>query len=152
MTVTGAMSCTADFDATGGGSPILTIVNPGGGLVFGPEIYCPPGGGPQCTWNYGTATTVTLNPVPLGGFVFTGWVGAGCATTMTITAPITCTADFSAMTDAPLVALETGASDLSGPLTVWLADLETGRADPPADRPRRTMAVGPGRREARVTL
>ena len=107
FTINSNLTCTPTYNGSApppppppppppGGAITLTIVNPGtgggGGFVLGPEMLCDPG--ETCTFTVTSATSVTLTPIAYPGFVFGGWVGAGCANVMTLDSSRTCTADF----------------------------------------------------------
>jgi hypothetical protein len=103
--VNGNLTCTPAYNGSAAPSPpaaagsyVLSLINPGasggGGFILGPEMVCEPGNVGTCTLSYTSPRTVTLIPFPYAGFSFGGWVEPGCADTMTITGPKTCTANF----------------------------------------------------------
>jgi hypothetical protein len=107
FTVNSDLTCTPSYNGNIGPPPappppsgtfVLSVVNPGagggGGFILGPEMVCEPGNVGTCSLSYSTPRVVTLTPVPYAGFTFSGWSGAGCASTMTISGPTTCTATF----------------------------------------------------------
>jgi hypothetical protein len=61
-------------------------------LTLFPGIQC----GSDCSEIYPSGRSVALTAKPASGSRFAGWTGAGCSTgTIIITAPMTCTANFS---------------------------------------------------------
>jgi Divergent InlB B-repeat domain len=89
VTVTGNMMCTATFNLS---SYTLTVVKAGtgSGTVTATGINC----GSDCSQVVNSGTQVALTATPAVGSSFVGWSGTGCASTVTVTGNMTCTAKF----------------------------------------------------------
>lgn len=75
----------------------LTIAVEGNGTISGSGIEC----GANCVQSYPAGTLILLIPNPQAGAEFVGWQGAGCASTLTLTQDLQCTARFQAVEPIP---------------------------------------------------
>ncbi len=105
--LTANKSCAPTF--SGGGGPLppppsgaisLTLINPSnGGPGKGGNVHWSGVGwiapGQSASRTYPAPTAVTLLPIPQSGYRFAGWIGTGCANSMTVNNERTCIANFS---------------------------------------------------------
>ena len=85
----------------------LTLNRSGNGTVTSSPsgISC----GSDCTEAYTSGTLVTLTPTPASGSTFTGWSGTACSNgNVTMNADISCTANFSLLTNYTLTVTRAG--------------------------------------------
>ncbi len=94
--ITANMDCIATFSPVT--TQLLTVSKggTGGGLITGTGINC----GTDCTESYSSGTLVNLTVTPDANSTFAGWIGAGCANSVTITGNMNCTATFSSATSS----------------------------------------------------
>jgi Divergent InlB B-repeat domain len=92
VTVTGNMTCTATFNLS---TFTLTVAKAGtgSGTVTATGINC----GSDCSESVASGTPVALAATAASGSTFAGWTGTGCASTVTITGNMTCTATFNSL-------------------------------------------------------
>lgn len=94
VTMGRARTCKATF------KPILTVRTggTGSGTVTSGGVSCGSGGAAACMQAYDVGSTVMLTATAGSGSTFTGWMEAGCpgssSGSVTVTAPLTCTAVF----------------------------------------------------------
>ena len=89
VTMSAAVGCTATFDAV----RTLTILISGGTgtVTSNPGLINCPG---VCSDTFTNGASVALTPTPTGGSTFVNWTGVGCSANVTMTADLTCTANF----------------------------------------------------------
>jgi YVTN family beta-propeller protein len=84
-----------------GGMRTLTIVRSGSGIG---SVSSSPAGidcGTLCQAQFVAGTTVALFATPAGGSSFSGWSGAGCGSSVTLNADLTCVATFTSNAPPP---------------------------------------------------
>jgi hypothetical protein len=103
--LTANRSCAPTFGGAGdplppsSGSISLAIINPSsGGSGKGGHVYWSGVGwispGQSASRTYSAPTAVTLLAIPQSGYTFAGWIGAGCANSMTVNDERECIANF----------------------------------------------------------